>query len=132
NGTGISPPTLSHFPAFEESDSVVEQGFAASRSALPLPPLRGERVGVRGADGRVRVADATESKARRRLAKPLGTTAGHRLAARPPHPNLLPPKRGGEGAHLRKWKFPRSITADLSLRSNVWMLPACSRCLQEP
>jgi hypothetical protein len=49
---------------------------------------------VRGAVGKGNAVDATGVQAKRGCAKAQTSSAAHRLAARPPHPNLLPPKRG--------------------------------------
>ena len=60
----------------------------------PLPPLRGERVGVRGVWAR-------------RGTEPRPDPAG----LNPPHPHPLPPKRGERGKSSRGGRLPETITA---------------------
>src|SRR5215468_114190 len=64
---------------------------------LPLPPW-GERVGVRGACGRGRLAEAK------------GSSPKPRLAARPPHPTLLPPRGEKEPAAAGGIRHPPQQT----------------------
>jgi hypothetical protein len=82
---------------------VKNSGVSACRSAPPLPPLRGERVGVRGACGKCKLEDAKGLVA-------LGTREGaatHREAqtrGAPPSSHPSPPEEGGEGACCDEWK----------------------------
>jgi hypothetical protein len=78
---------------------------AACRSVLPLPPLRGERVGVRGLSTR------TNSRVKQRLQTIVCPVDS------PPHPSLLPPKRGekeqaaarGNASLLRRIRFLHTL-----------------------
>ena len=96
----VTPRELDRFRTYSGFRSiaiiVVKCCRSTNRSALPLPPLRGERVGVRGACGRGGVADAKRSLplAAREGAEDQSRGQDSRPAPLTPP---SPPEVGGEG-----------------------------------
>ncbi len=119
----------------EEGRVVAERLVSCSRraaTAVPSPPSSGERARVRGPDGDA-VFHTERASSSSSSSDHQPSTINHQPSAeRPPHPNPLPPKAGGEGTEL-----PLTLLANLKplverprpyIEAGVSYLPYLKRC----